>query len=244
MQRIAIWSMEKLDFRTKEAYKTLRTNLSFAGKNVKVVALTSCTPNEGKTSLSLQLALSLAEGGWKTVLVDADLRKSVLRGRYKASHDMYGLSHYLSGQSELEDTVCETNIENFDIIFAGPVPPNPSELLGNDNFREMTERLREDYDYVIIDTPPLGSVIDGAVVAACCDGAVIVIESNAVSYRFVQSIKEQLEKAGVRILGCVLNKVNLSTRSYYGKYYEKYYGSYYGKYYGTDSEEENSDSAV
>lgn len=244
MQKIAIRSIEKLDFRTKEAYKTLRTNLSFAGKNVKVVALTSCTPNEGKTSLSFQLAMSLAEGGWKTVMVDADLRKSVLRGRYKANHEKFGLSHYLSGQSELEDTLCETNIENFHIIFAGPVPPNPSELLGSDNFREMVKQLRKEYDYVIIDTPPLGSVIDGAVVAACCDGAVIVIESNAVSYRFVQNVKEQLEKAGVRILGCVLNKVNLSSKSYYGKYYEKYYGSYYGKYYANDGDEEKLEPAV
>lgn len=244
MQKIAIRSMEKLDFRTKEAYKTLRTNLSFAGKNVKVVSLTSCTPNEGKTSLSFQLALSLSEGGWKTVLVDADLRKSVLRGRYKASHEKFGLSHYLSGQSGLDDTVCETNIENFHIIFAGPVPPNPSELLGSENFKDMVKKLRTDYDYVIIDTPPLGSVIDGAVVAPCCDGAVIVIESNAVSYRFVQSIKDQLEKAGVRILGCVLNKVNLSSKSYYGKYYEKYYGSYYGKYYSSDSGEEKLEPSV
>lgn len=244
MQKIAIRSMEKLDFRTKEAYKTLRTNLSFTGKNVKVVALTSCTANEGKTSLSFQLAMSLAEGGWKTVLVDADLRKSVLRGRYKASHEKFGLSHYLSGQSDLEETLCETNVENFNIIFAGPVPPNPSELLGSDNFEEMIRKLREDYDYVIIDTPPLGSVIDGAVVAACCDGAVIVIESNAISYKFVQSVKEQLEKAGVRILGCVLNKVNLSSKSYYGKYYEKYYGSYYGKYYGNNSDEEKLEPTV
>lgn len=244
MQKIAIRAVEKLDFRTKEAYKTLRTNLSFAGKNIKVVALTSCTPNEGKTSLSFQLGMSLAEGGWKTVMVDADLRKSVLRGRYKANHEKFGLSHYLSGQSDLEDTLCETNIENFHIIFAGPVPPNPSELLGSDNFKEMVKQLREEYDYVIIDTPPLGSVIDGAVVAACCDGAVIVIESNAVSYRFVQGVKEQLEKAGVRILGCVLNKVNLSSKSYYGKYYEKYYGSYYGKYYGNDADEEKLEPTV
>jgi len=238
MQKIAIRSIEKLDFRTKEAYKILRTNLSFAGKNVKVVSLTSCTPNEGKTSVSFQLAMSMAEGGWKTILVDADLRKSVLRGRYKASREKFGLSHYLSGQSTLEDVICETNIENFHIIFAGPVPPNPSELLGNDNFKEMIKRLREEYDYVIIDTPPLGSVIDGAVVSASCDGAVIVVESNAVSYKFVQSVKEQLEKAGVRILGCVLNKVNMNVKGYYGKYYEKYYGSYYGSYYGNDSEGE------
>lgn len=237
MQKIAIRSVEKLDFRTKEAYKTLRTNLSFAGKNVKVVSLTSCTPNEGKTSVSFQLAMSMAEGGWKTILVDADLRKSVLRGRYKASREKFGLSHYLSGQSPLDDVICETNAENFHIIFAGPVPPNPSELLGSENFKEMIKRLREEYDYVVIDTPPLGSVIDSAVVSANCDGAVIVVESNAVSYKFVQSVKEQLEKAGVRILGCVLNKVNMSSKGHYGKYYEKYYGSYYGSYYGNGEEE-------
>ena len=108
MQNVVIRSIERLDFRTKEAYKTLRTNLSFAGKNVKVISLTSCTPNEGKTSVSFQLCLSLAESGKKTILVDADLRKSVLRGRYKANREKYGLSHYLSGQmyaAELTSTI-------------------------------------------------------------------------------------------------------------------------------------------
>ena len=116
MQNVIIRSIERLDFRTKEAYKTLRTNLSFAGKNVKVISLTSCTPNEGKTSVSFQLCLSLAESGKKTILVDADLRKSVLRGRYKANREKYGLSHYLSGQMELDDVCCRTNVNNFDII--------------------------------------------------------------------------------------------------------------------------------
>ena len=109
MQNVVIRSIERLDFRTKEAYKTLRTNLSFAGKNVKVISLTSCTPNEGKTSVSFQLCLSLAESGKKTILVDADLRKSVLRGRYKANREKYGLSHYLSGQMELDDAAEPTS---------------------------------------------------------------------------------------------------------------------------------------
>ena len=154
MQNVVIRSIERLDFRTKEAYKTLRTNLSFAGKNVKVISLTSCTPNEGKTSVSFQLCLSLAESGKKTILVDADLRKSVLRGRYKANREKYGLSHYLSGQMELDDVCCRTNVNNFDIIFAGPVPPNPSELLGGDAFKNMLEVLRMKYDYVIVDRLP------------------------------------------------------------------------------------------
>lgn len=233
MQSVVIRAIEKQDFRTKEAYKTLRTNLEFAGKNVRVISLTSCTPNEGKTSVSFQLAISMAEAGKKTILVDADMRKSVMRGRYKASHEKYGLSHYLSGQAYLDEACCETNIPDFHVIFAGPVPPNPSELLGGDNFKYMIATLRKDYDCVIIDTPPLGSVIDSALIARECDGAVIVIESGAISYKFAQGVKEQLEKADCRILGCVLNKVNMAAKGYYGKYY----GRYYGKYYGNEEEE-------
>lgn len=234
MQNIVIRTIEQLDFRTREAYKTLRTNLSFAGKDVKVISLTSCTPNEGKSSVSFQLCLSLAESGKKTMLVDADMRRSVLRGRYKATREKYGLSHYLSGQAEFDDVCCRTNVENFDMIFAGPVPPNPSELLGGERFQGLLELLRWKYDYVIVDTPPLGSVIDGAVAAAGCDGAVIVVESGAVSYKFVQNVKEQLDRVNCPVLGCVLNKVNLKKSSYYSKYYDKYYGGYYGEY-GSDN---------
>ncbi|MBS4829876.1 MAG: CpsD/CapB family tyrosine-protein kinase [Firmicutes bacterium] len=233
MQNVAIRTIEQLDFRTKEAYKTLRTNLSFAGKDVKVISLTSCTPNEGKSSVSFQLCMSLAESGKKTILVDADMRRSVLRSRYKANKGKFGLSHYLSGQAEYDDVCCRTNVENFDMIFAGPVPPNPSELLSGDSFKSLLELLRWKYDYVIVDTPPLGSVIDGAVAAACCDGAVIVIESGAVSYKLVQNIKDQLDKVNCRVLGCVLNKVNLKKSGHYSKYYDRYYS-----YYGSSGEEE------
>ncbi|MFR1864988.1 polysaccharide biosynthesis tyrosine autokinase, partial [Eisenbergiella massiliensis] len=194
MQTVNFNAIEKLDFRTKESYKTLRTNLEFSGRDRKVISVTSCTPNEGKTSVSFQLALSVAEGGKRVVLVDADLRKSVLKGRYKTNASRYGLSHYLSGQASIQDITCRTNIENFFVIFSGPVPPNPSELLGNDAFRLLLEYLRNEYDYVIVDTPPLGSVIDGAVAAQYCDGTVVVIESGAISYKFAQKVKEQLEK--------------------------------------------------
>ena len=128
MQTVTFNSIEKLDFRTKESYKTLRTNLEFSGKDRKVISITSSTPNEGKTSVSFQLALSIAEGGKKVVLVDADLRKSVLKGRYKTNAARYGLSHYLSGQASISDISCKTNIPDFYVIFSGPVPPNPSEL--------------------------------------------------------------------------------------------------------------------
>ena len=103
MQTVNFNAIEKLDFRTKESYKTLRTNLEFSGRDRKVISVTSCTPNEGKTSVSFQLALSVAEGGKRVVLVDADLRKSVLKGRYKTNASRYGLSHYLSGQASIAD---------------------------------------------------------------------------------------------------------------------------------------------
>ena len=157
----------------------------------------------------------------------ADLRRSVLRRRYRTGHEKYGLSHYLSGQAELEDTICETNVPDFHIIFAGPVPPNPSELLGNQRFHTLLQTLRAEYDYVIVDTPPLGSVIDGAIVARESDGTVLIIESNSISYKAAQNIVSQLEKAGCRLLGCVLNKVDFKRAGRYGKYYEKYYYSYY-----------------
>lgn len=230
-QSVVLKEDHEMDFRTREAYKTLRANLEFAGDDIKVIAVTSCTPNEGKSSISMNLAKAIAESGKKVILIDADLRKSVLVGRYKTGAVKYGLTHYLSGQKTFNEVYCNTNIKNLYVAFSGPVPPNPSELLGGKYFASMVKSLRSIFDYVIIDTPPLGSVIDSAIVAKQCDGSVIVIASNEISYKFAQKVKEQLEVAECRILGCVLNKVNLTRKGYYGKYYGRYYGRYYGHDY-------------
>ena len=230
MININIERSEKPDFRLDEAYKNLRTNISFCGDDVKVIAITSCTPNEGKSSVSFNLAISMAEAGKRVLFIDADLRKSVLLGRYKVNKAVKGLSHFLSGQEKIEDVACMTNIENLHVVFSGPVPPNPAELLSNKKFKLLLAELRKVYDYVIIDTPPLGSVIDAAVIAEQCDGAVMVIQANTISYKFAQKIKQQLEKSNCKILGVVLNKVDMKKNSYYGKYYGKAYGEYYGNY--------------
>ena len=162
--------------------------------------------------------------------------------------DVGGLSQYLSGQKKLEDVINRTDVENFDIIFAGPYSPNPAELLEEDLFGELINYGAEQYDYVIFDTPPMGAVIDGAIVATNCDGAVMVIESGSISYHLEQKVKDQLDKSGCRILGVVLNKVRPDEDphgKYYGKYgkYGKYgrYGKYYGKY-GRYGEGDNSQS--
>lgn len=220
---------EKNNYQIEEAYKSLRANLQFCGDDKKVIAITSCTPNEGKSSVSLQLAISLAESGKNVLFIDADLRKSVLLGSTKVGQQtVKGLTHYLTGQSELQDVVYSTNIPKLYLIYSGPLPPNPAELLGGKNFRSFLKAVRKVYDYVIIDTPPLGNVIDSAVIAEECDGAILVIESDVISYRFAQEVKAQLEKSNCPILGVVLNKVDMQKQAYgkYGKNYGKYYGDY------------------
>ena len=231
MQEVTLQFGKTEDYRTREPFKTLRSNIEFCGDGIKVVAVTSCTPNEGKSSIAMELAKAFAEAGNKTMLIDADMRKSILVGRYRTGAVKLGLTHCLIGKAEYQDVICKTNVKNLYVTFSGPVPPNPSELLGGERFLAILAALRGSFDYVIIDTPPLGSVIDAAVAAKSCDGTVLVVENNAVSYRFVQSVKEQLDKAGSRILGVVLNKVDMDGRGYYG-HYGRYYGKYYGKYYG------------
>ncbi|NLK73708.1 MAG: CpsD/CapB family tyrosine-protein kinase [Clostridiales bacterium] len=230
MSIVYINNQNELDYQSKEAYKTLRSNILFCGSDIKVIGFTSCLPNEGKSSVAINLAESLAAQNLKVLFIDADLRKTVLLGRLKIDQKVNGLTLYLSGMLDANDIIYRTNIVGLNIVFAGPVPPNPSELLGGDKFKELIEELRDNFDYIIIDTPPLGSVIDSAVVARVCDGMVLVMEANSINYKFAQNVKRQLDRTGCRILGAVLNKVNMNSYGYYGKYYSKYYGKYHSKY--------------
>lgn len=229
MQLINLEKITDLDYKSNEAYKSLRTNIQFCGSNVKAICFSSCLPNEGKSSVSFRLAISFSESGKKVIFIDADLRRSTFVGKYKPDQGVFGLSHYLSGQKCLEDIMYVTNIPNLDIIFAGPVPPNPAELLGSDNFSNLLGILREMYDLVIIDTPPIGSVVDGVIVSKNCDGTILVIEANSISYKFAQKIKRQLEQVDSKILGAVLNKIDKKHNQYWGykKKYKKYEKSYY-----------------
>lgn len=208
----------KEDYGYNEAIKTLRTNIQFCGSSLKAIMLTSSVPDEGKTDIAMALAQSLAQIGKKTLLIDADIRKSILAARYQMTQEIYGLSQYLTGQKELEDIIYHTSSEMLDMIFAGPYSPNPAELLEEDLFAKMLDAVHAYYDYIIIDTPPMYNIIDGAIVARHCDGAIMVIESGAISYRLEQKVKTQLEKSGCRILGAVLNKVDYKEERYYGYY--------------------------
>ena len=226
MQNI-ILKNEELGFRSREAFKTLRSNVELSGDDVQVICVTSIADNDGRTVCSYELANAFAESGRKTLLVDADLRGSQMRLYGKSGTVRYGLTNYLAGLIELDSCICRTDRSNLDIIFAGPTPPNPMELFFSKWFAAMIEKTRGLYDYVIIDTPPLGPVIDAIVVGRQCDGVLMIMEAGAVSHRIARRAKEQLDASGVRIIGCVLNNVTASSRG--GKYYANDYGDLYGK---------------
>ena len=247
-QQITLKNIASKDYAYEEAIKTLRTNIQFCGSNIRTIMFTSSVPNEGKSSITFALARSLAQTGKRVLLIDADIRKSVLVSRYQLEKDVYGLSQFLSGQKKLEEVLYSTNVEFLDVIFSGPFSPNPAELLEEQLFTDLVERSKAEYDYVIIDTPPITNVIDGAIVARVCDGAALVVESGAISYRIAQRVKQQMEKTGCRLLGVVLNKVGGENSGYYSKYYGSYgkygkygkYSRYYGKEYGGLDDEHES----
>ena len=211
-----------------ESYISLRTNIMFCGADKKVIGLTSCSPNEGKSTVALHLARSFSEAGKKTLLIDADMRKSVLFSVYADGSHTSGLSHCLSGQMSFDEAVVATQYADLDILFAGVYPPNPVRLLESEDFCALIARVREEYDYVIVDLPPIGSVIDAAVAAKACDGVVMVVASEVNSARDARECKRQLEKSGTPILGAILNMVSLHASKKYKRYYSyKYHGKYY-----------------
>lgn len=219
------------EYFTSEAYKTLRTNIQFCGTDVKIIAFTSSDAHEGKTTICTELSKAFADNGKKILLVDADMRKSVMVSRYTEETGVMGLSQLLSGMATIDEVKFETS-SGFDVIFSGKYPPNPVELLGSSAFREFLESQKPLYDYIFIDCPPVGLVIDGAVIAAACDSAIIVVSIDVVKRKAVEQVKNQLEKSGCRILGVVLNHVAKRSERYYKKYYGKYqgYGVYGSKY--------------
>ena len=226
MKKLNLTDRRKPDYFYSEAIKTLRTNIQLSGQSIKTSLITSCYPNEGKSDIALSLAQELGSIGKKVLLLDADIRKTAYVGRLEVQEEVKGLSQLLSGQAGLQDIIYNTNFPNMDIIFGGPSAPNPSGLLSENIFKILIKELKDYYNYILIDTPPIGTVIDAAVIGRCCDGAVFLIQPGNVRYRDAQKAFAQLEKSGCRILGAVLNKIDTSGDKYYSSYY-KHYGEYY-----------------
>lgn len=214
-------AQKKLEFikKAEEYYNTLCTNIQLSGDKLKVISVTSVNPGEGKTTTSVNIAMSFARAGYKTLLFDGDIRNSVMSGSFKSREKITGLTEFLSGTADLSHGLCDTNIENLFVVQSGSVSPNPTALLQSKNFNDMIETLRKYFDYIIVDTPPIGIVIDAAIITQKCDASILITATGEANKRDVQKAKQQLEQTGKLFLGVVLNKLDISVDKYgvYGR---------------------------
>lgn len=209
-----------------ESYRTLRTNIQFSSfdKKLQSIVITSSGPGEGKTTTSCNLAVVMAQTGSKTILIDCDQRKPSVHKSFKLSNEV-GLSDFLVGSVEFEEVTRDSGVENLTLITSGTRPPNPSELLSSKKMRDFIEGLKEEYEYIIIDSPPIVAVTDAQLIASFADGSLLVTSSGEVEREAAMRSKELLDKVNSKILGVVLNKLEVSEKGYYGYYYQYYYGN-------------------
>ena len=193
----------------------------FCSHDTKVISITSCDSGEGKSTISFAVAKSLACADKRVLYIDADMRKSVFASKYTDQADIPGLSHFLSGQANIGDVIFKTNTDNLFVIFSGIYPPNPAELLANDLFQELISEARDNFDYIIIDTPPLGLVSDATSCIAYSDGAIMLVTSELTSLKHAKELKKSIENTGTKLIGCVINKLRRARGKYYYYNYKK-----------------------
>ena len=217
-----------------ETYRAIRTNLQFAGagQDLKYICFTSSVPGEGKSTTISNMALTLAQDGKKVLLVDCDLRKPVLHRYLKAGHNVKGVSNVLSNQCTLDEALQELKEMNMTFLPAGTPPPNPSEMLSQPQMQAMVDTLRQKFDFVIIDAPPVSVVTDAAVIGRYVDGAMFVVRSDYAPADAVRGAVKKLQDAGVRVLGSVLTRYDMKKAlkgSSYAYSYAYNYNYAYGK---------------
>ncbi|MFH1981096.1 MAG: polysaccharide biosynthesis tyrosine autokinase [Pseudomonadota bacterium] len=210
-----------------EAYRGVRTNILFssADHEPQVLLVTSAGPQEGKTLTSVNLAVTMAQSGSRVVIIDCDLRRPKLHKMFSLQRDK-GMSNLLVGNMTVKDTIVQTAVPNLWIIPSGPVPPNPSEMLGSNRMKDLLAALRKDFKRIIIDSPPISAVTDAAVLTQAIDGAVLVVRSNDKSREMIKDCIDRLKAVNAPILGAVLNGVDTGKNGYY---YYQYYYYYYGE---------------
>lgn len=225
---------DKSGFYLKEAYRAMRTNVNFAladSEGCKVVLVTSSLQGEGKSITALNLSISLGQMDQKVLLIDCDLRRPKL-ARLMNTGSQVGLSNLLMDFHKLDNAIVKSEEHGIDMIFAGDIPPNPAELLASKRMSNLLTMLREKYDYVILDTPPVDLVVDAVALSAQADGVLFVVRAKRTERGAVICAMEQLQYAGANVLGFVFNGMTSETTKGYGKYRYRRYAAYgrYGKY--------------
>ena len=234
---------DQTDFNTIETYKSIRTNIMFSipkTEKGKIIIVTSSAPNEGKTTTSINLAITFAQMGAKVIVVDCDLRKARVH-KYLGLERLDGVSNVLCGFTELDKAIKYSVRENLDCLTAGAIPPNPAELMETDAFSDMLATLQERYDYIFIDTPPVTVVTDAVIAMKYSTGVVVVVRENYSIYDMLDETMETLQKADAKLLGIIMVDCDERTRNYkyykrgrYGYLYKYRYGYKYGYKYKYD----------
>lgn len=228
MRYATIGALNPLDYTATEALNTICSNLSFVGRSLKRIIVTSCDAGDGKTQLTMQIAQNLANRGRKIVIVDVDLRRSAMMRRFdvKTEGEAVGLAHYLAGYNSMDEIIYETSISGLSIVPIGNHVVNPIPLLNTPEFAQLLEHLAAEYDLVFLDAPPIGLVIDAADIAQYCDGSLLVVNYSVTRRRTLMNARKQMMQSGCPVIGCILNRVTFDTISS-----KKYYGqSYYSTY--------------
>ncbi|MCF6291036.1 MAG: polysaccharide biosynthesis tyrosine autokinase [Desulfobacterales bacterium] len=217
---------------TSECYRSIRTKILFssAEEAPKTIMFTSATAKEGKTITSANLAVTMAQAGSRVILIDCDMRRPRIHNIMNVSRDK-GMSNALVGNCTLEEVIIPSSVPNLDVIPAGPIPPNPSELLGSKAMTRLLAELGEKYDRIIIDTPPISAVTDPVVMAKFVDGVILVVHTNVTRREIVRDALSSLKMTQAHVLGAVLNNVDMARNAYYYQYYY-----HYGYYYSEDGD--------
>lgn len=239
---LEVSNFPQLDYVCNEAMNTLCTNLSYCGKDIRKIMITSRYAGEGKSYIAMNLLRTFSQLGKRTVLIDTDLRASGIQSDYRlrySTQSHYGLSEYLSGICGLDEAVYQTNLPNTYMIPAGHEAPNPLQLLDTRLMGELIEQLAEQFDIVLVDTPPVGVLADAVALAKFCDGALLVVGYCKGKQQEIGDAVENIKQTGCKVLGAVFNGVkfnSMSNRHYY--YSSERYASHYNKRYYTRKKKE------
>lgn len=210
---------KKVPFAVAEAYKNIRANIMFlfASTESKILTITSPIASEGKSTTAINVAVAFSQLGEKTLVIDADMRKATVHRKLGIKNEV-GLSNILAGFADVKD--CITHVyENFDVITAGRIPPNPAEILGSDRFKALLDELSKEYKYILIDTPPINIVLDALVVSKHTSGIVMIVRDKFTQNEAVRHALAAIEFAGATVLGAIMNGANPESKSRYNRRY-------------------------